>query len=140
MVEQRSVKECYLPQHPVINPKKQGNMRWVLNGAAKFIGASLNMSLVAGTDLIQVLIHVLLRFRAQQFEAFADIQSMLLQVGIPECRQPSLWFLWREEPTTNQNTPRIFSAKDKPTCANYTLQRTARDNRSQNRSKQSFTR
>ena len=41
-------------------------------------------------------------------------------------------FFWREDPTTNvvvgQYTSHIFGAKDSPTCANYALQRTARDN------------
>ena len=57
---------------------------------------------------------------------------MFLQVGVLPSDQPSLRFLWREDPTTNvvvyQYTRHIFGAKDSPTCANYALQRTARDN------------
>ena len=57
---------------------------------------------------------------------------MFLQVGVLPCDQPSLRFLWREDPTSNvvvhQYTRHIFGAKDLPTCANYALQRTARDN------------
>ena len=131
-VEQRSDKEWYLPHHPVINPNKTGKVRRVLNGAAKFHGTSLNKSLLTGPDLLQNLIHVLLRFRQHQFAVSADIEGMFLQVGVPDCDQPSLRFLWREDPTTNvvvyQNTRHIFGAKDSPTCANYALQRTARDN------------
>ena len=60
---------------------------------------------------------------------------MFLQVGVPDCDQPSLRFLWRKDPTTNvvvyQYTRHIFGAKDSPTCANYALQRTARNNVSQ---------
>ena len=56
---------------------------------------------------------------------------MFLQVGVPDCDQPSLRFLWREDPTTNVvlyiYTRHIFGAKDSPTWANYALQRTARD-------------
>ena len=41
-------------------------------------------------------------------------------------------FLWGEDPTLNvvvhKYTRHIFGAKDSPTCANYTLQRTASDN------------
>ena len=44
-------------------------------------------------------------------------------------------FLLREDPKTNvvvyQNTRHIFGAEDSPTCANYALQRTARENVSQ---------
>ena len=48
------------------------------------------------------------------------------------CDQPSLRFLWREEPTSNvvvhQYTRHIFGGKDLPTCASYELRRTASDN------------
>ena len=135
IVEQRSDKEWYLPHHPVINPNKPGKVRRVLNGAAKFHGTFLNKSLLTGPDLLQNLIHVLLSFRQHQFAVSADIEGMLLQVSVPDCDQPSLRFLWREEPTTkvvvHQYTHHIIGAIDSPTRANYALQRTARDNISQ---------
>ena len=124
-------------------PEQTGEVRRVLNGAAKFHGTSLNKSLLTGPDLLQNLIHVLLRFRQHQFSVSADIEGMFLQVGVPDCEQQSLRFLWREDPTTNvvcintrllcinvvfQYTRHIFGAEDSPTCANYALQRTARDN------------
>ena len=128
-VEQRSDKEWYLPYHPVINPNKPLKVRRVLNGAEKFHGTSLNKSLLNGPDLLQNLIHVLLRFRQHQFAVSADTEGMFLQVGVPDCDQPSLRFLWREDPTTNvvvyQYTRHIFGAKDSPIGANYALQRTA---------------
>ena len=68
-----------LPHHPVINPNKPGKVRRVLNGAAKFHGTSLNKSLLTGPDLLQNLIHVLLRFRKHQFAVSADIEGMFLQ-------------------------------------------------------------
>ena len=123
--------EWYLPHHPVVNPNKPGKVRRVLNGAAKFHGASLK-SLLTGPDLLQNLIYVLLRFRQHPFAVSADIEGMFLQVEVLPCDQPSLRFLWREDPTSNvvvhQYTRHIFGAKDSPTCANYALQRTARDN------------
>ena len=73
-VEQRSDKEWYLPHHPAINPNKPGKVRRVLNGAAKFHCTSLNKSLLTGPDLLQNLIHVLLRFRKHQFAVSADIE------------------------------------------------------------------
>ena len=91
-VEQRSYKECYLPHHPVINPNKPGKVRRVINGAAKFHGTSLNKSLLTGPDLLQNLIHVLLRFRQHQFAVSADIEGMFLQVGVSDCDQPSMRF------------------------------------------------
>ena len=92
-------------------------------------------SLLSGTDLLQNLIHVLLRFHQHQFAVPAYIEDIFLQVGVADCDQPSLRFLWRENPTTNvvvyQYTRHIFGAKDSPTCANYALQRATRDNVSQ---------
>ena len=106
-----------------------------MNGSANFHGTSLNKSLLTGPDLLQNLIHVLLRFRQHQFAVSADIEGMFLQVGVPDCDQTSLRFLWRVDPATNvvvyQYTCHIFRAIDSPTCANYTLQRTVRDNVSQ---------
>ena len=129
IVEQRLDKEWYLQHHPVINPNKPGKVRRVLNGAGKFHGTSLNKSLPTGPDLLQNLIHVILRFRQHQFAVSADIKGMFLQVGVPDCDQPSLRFLWREDATTNvvmyQYTRHKFGTKDSPTCANYALQRAA---------------
>ena len=131
-VEGRSDKEWYLPHHPVLNPNKPGKVRRVLDGAAKFHGASLNKYLLTCPDLLQNLIYVHLRFRQHPYAVSADIEGMFLQVGVLPSDQPSLRFLWREDPTTNvvvyQYTRHIFGAKDSPTCANYALQRTARDN------------
>ena len=59
---------------------------------------------------------------------------MFLQVGVLPAEQSVLRFLWREDPSMNievyQYTRHIFGAKDSPTCANYALLRTARDNNS----------
>ena len=134
-MESRSERDWYLPHHPVVNPNKSGKVRRVLNGATKFNGASLNKSLLTGPDLLHNLIYVLLRFRQHPFAASADIGKMFLQVGVLPCDQPSLRFLWREDPTSNvvvhQYTRHIFGAKNSPTCANYALQRTATDNANQ---------
>ena len=59
----RSVREWYLPHHPVVKPYKPGKVRRVLNGASKFHGPSLNKSLLVVADLFQYLFFVLLRFR-----------------------------------------------------------------------------
>ena len=131
-VESRSDKDWYLPHHPVLKPNKPGKVRRVLNGAAKFHGASLNKSLVTGPDLLQNLIYVLLRFRQHPSAVSAHIEGMFLQVGVLPSDQPSLRLLWREDPTTDvvvyQYARHIFGAKDSPTCANYALQRSAGDN------------
>ena len=131
----RADREWYLPHHPVLNPNKPGKVRRVLNGASKCHGASLNKSLLVGPDLLQSLIFVLLRFRLHKYAISADIEGMFLQVGVREEGQPSLRFLWQEDPTSSvvvhQHTRHIFGARDSPTCANFALQKTASDNQAE---------
>ena len=95
----------------------------------------MNKCLLTGPDLHQNLIHVLLKFHQHQFAVSADIEVMFLQVGFPDCDHPPLRFSWWEDATTNvvvyQYTRHIFEAKDSHACANYALQRTARENSSQ---------
>ena len=128
----RRIREWYLPHHPVVNPNKTGKVRRVLNGASKFHGTSLNKSLLVGSDLLQILVFLLFRFRQHHFAVSADIEGMFLQVGVLPEDQPSLRFLYREYPTADlvvhQYTRHIFGARDSPTCANNALQQTAMDN------------
>ena len=89
----------------------------------------LNSELMAGPDLLQNLLYIILKFRQHRYAVSADIEGMFLQVGVPDKDQTSLRFSWREDPTqkvvVHQYTHHIFGAKDSPTCANYALQRTA---------------
>ena len=73
----------------------------MLNEAAKFYCASLNKSLLTGPDLLQSLVYVLFRFRQHPHAVSADIEGMFLQVCVLPSDQPTLRFLWREDPTTN---------------------------------------
>ena len=74
-----------------------------------------------------------MRFRQHPHAVYADIEEMILQVGVIPQDRPCLRFLWREDPATDvavyQYVRHIFGSKNSPTCANYALQRTARDNR-----------
>ena len=128
----RADREWYLPHQPVLNPNKPGKVRRVLNGASKCHGASLNKYLLVGPDLLQNFIFVLLRFRQHKYAIAADIEGMFLPVRVREEDQASVRFLWREDPTSSlvvhQYTRHIFGARDSPTCAKFSLQKTASDN------------
>ena len=117
---------CDIEYNELVNPNKPGKVRRVLNGASKFHSVSLNQSLLPN------LLRLLLRLRQHKFALSADIEGMFLQVGVIPADQPSLRFLWREDPTSEvtvfQYTLRIFGARNSPTCANFALQQTARDN------------
>ena len=120
------------PHHPVVHPHKPGTVRRVLNGAARFQGQFLNNALLTGPDLLQSLIHILIRFRQHKYAVSADIEGMFLQDGVIPKDQPSLRFLWWEDPAAEiavyQYVRHIFGSKDSPTCANYALKRTGSDN------------
>ena len=92
----------------------------------------MNKSLFIGPDLLQNLVGIIVRFREKPFGMSADIEAMFLQVQVPPEDAKCLRFVWRENQSddifTYEYTRHIFGAKDSPTCANYALQRTAKDN------------
>ena len=125
-------KEWYLPHHPVLNPNKPGKVRRVCNAAAKYKDICLNDKLLAGPDLLHGLIGIIFRFREGPIALTADIESMFLQVQVPERDKSCLRFLWRprmNEPVQIYEYQRhVFRAKSSPICANYALKRVAIDN------------
>ena len=87
-------KEWYLPHHPVLNPNKPGKVRSVCNAAAKYKDVCLNDKLLAGPDLLHGLIGSIFRFREGPIALTADIESMFLQVQVPDRDKSCLRFLW----------------------------------------------
>ena len=125
-------KEWYLPHHAVLNPNKPGKVRRVCNAASKYKEVCLNDKLLAGPDLLHGLIGTIFRFREGPIALTADIESMFLQVQVPEQDRSCLRFLWR--PRTNEPVQiyeyqrHVFGAKSSPSCANYALKRVGLDN------------
>ena len=125
-------KEWYLPHHPVLNPNKLVKVRRVCNAASKYKEVCLNDKLLAGPDLLHGLIGTMFRFREGPIALTADIESMFLQVQVPEQDRSCLRFLWR--PRTNEpvqmydNQRHLFGARSYPTCAKYALKRVGLDN------------
>ena len=126
------VKEWYLPHHPALNPNKPSKARRVCNAASKYKDICLNDKLLAGPDLLHGLIGTIFRFGEEPIALTADIESMFLQVQVPEQDRSCLRFLWR--PRTNgpvqiyEYQRHVFRAKTSPTCANYALKRVGLDN------------
>ena len=131
-VETRKKQEWYLPHHPVLNPNKPGKVRRVCNAASKYKDICLNDKLLAGPDLLLGLIGTIFRFREGPIALTANIESMFLQVQVPEQDRSCLRFLWR--PRTNEPVQiyeyqrHVFGAKISPTCLNYALKRVGLDN------------
>ena len=124
----------YLPHHPVLNANKPGKVRVVFDCAAKYQGTSLNDQLLQGPDLTNNLVGVLTRFRQEPVALMADVQSMFHQVRISPNDCDTLRFLWwpdndlDSEPEEYQMMVHLFGATSSPSCANFSLRRTAEDN------------
>ena len=107
-------------------------MRRVCHAASKYKGVCLNDKLLAGPDLLHGLNGTIFRFREKPVALTADIESMFLQVQVPEQDRSCLRFLWR--PRTNEPVQiyeyqrHVFGARSSPTCANYALKRVGLDN------------
>ena len=93
-------KECYLPHHPVLNPNKTGKVRRVCNAASKYKEVCLNDKLLAQPDLLHGFIGTIFRFREGPIALTAEIESMFLQVQVPEQDRSCLRSLRR--PRTNE--------------------------------------
>ena len=134
LLKTKEQKQWYLPHHPVVNPNKPGKVRRVCNAASEHHGVSLNSHLMTGPDLLLNLVGMILRFREEYCALSADIESMFLQVKVPDSDAKCLRFIWRKNSDDvlkiYEYTRHIFGAKSSPTCASYALQRTISDNES----------
>ena len=131
--ETENAMQWYLPHHPVKHPHNPGKVRRVCNAASKFKGVLLNDKLHSGPDLLLKLVGIVFRFREQEIAMTADIESMFLQVAVPKEECKCLRFLWRDKPSDAvgfyEYTRHVFGAKSSPSCANYGLQQSGRDNK-----------
>ena len=102
--------EWYLPHHPVVHLHQAAKVRRVLIGASKFQGHSLNNGFLTGPDMLQSLIHILLRFRQHKYAVSADIEGLFRQIWVIQKDQLSPRFLWREDPASQIAVYQFFSA------------------------------
>lgn len=139
VVPQDELKRCdgkvwYIPHHGVYHTKK-GTIRVVFDCGATYRGTSLNSELLQGPDLTSSLFGVLTRFRQEPVAVMTDIQTMFHQVKVSRNDIDFLRFLWW--PNGNINKPpgehrmlvHLFGAVSSPSCANFALRQTAKDNK-----------
>ena len=125
----------YLPHHGVIHPHKPEKLRVVYDCAAKYRNTSLNDQLYQGPDLTNSLLGVLTRFRQNPIAIVADIEAMFHHVLVDPKDQDALRFLWwpnddlSQEPEEHRMRVHLFGATSSPSCASFSLRRTAEDNR-----------
>ena len=126
----------YIPHHGVYHPQKLDKIRVVFDCSCKYLGSSLNSALIAGPDLTNSLVGVLIRFRKEPVAIMADIQAMFYQVLVPETQFNFLRFVWWPDGDLDadledyQMTVHLFGAVSSPSCANFALRKTASDNES----------
>ncbi|XP_044759170.1 uncharacterized protein LOC123316923 [Coccinella septempunctata] len=121
----------YLPHFGVINPNKPAKLRLVFDAASKSCGTSLNENLLAGPDLLQPLVEVLIKFRQRKIAFCSDVREMFHQVKIISSDQCSQRFLWREGNTQKPHDVyemqvMTFGATCSPTCAQFVKNLNAR--------------
>ena len=116
------------------HPQKPGDVRVVKDGAAKFGGTSLNDQLLQGPDVNNALIGVLTHFREGEIAVVTDVEGMFHQVKVAPQHTKYLKFLWFKDNIDGPIEERemmvhIFGARPSPTVVNFTLQKTAEDNK-----------
>ena len=119
----------YLPHHSVITEKKPDKLRVVYDCACTFHGESLNDRCLQGPDLVNKLVHVLLRFRLHKYAIQADIEAMYNQIRIPPNDRDALRFLWycENELTHFRMTSHLFGGIWCSSSSTYALRRTIQD-------------
>ena len=89
---------------------------------AKFQNTCLNYNILKGSNLLNNLLFVLLKFREVCYGAMSGIQQMFHQVLTNQDDQQALGFLWRDNPNQafedTAMTVHVFGKADSPCCAN----------------------
>ena len=129
---QAEVQRWYLPHHGVSNASKP-KLRVVFDASCKFKGTSLNEHLLAGPDMTNSLLGVLLRFRKERIAISCDVQQMFFQFQVEKRYTDYFRFLWFKDnnfdnpPSHYRMLVHIFGATSSPSIANYGLKQIAKD-------------
>ena len=85
----------YLPHHAIIRRDRQTTkLRVVYDASAKLEGSSLNECLHVGPKFNQIILEILLRFRANRIALVADIEKAFLMVSFMLRDRDVLRFIW----------------------------------------------
>ena len=120
--------------HSVVYPQKPDKVRVVFDCAATYRGTSLNAQVLQGPDLTNKVVGVLLRFREEPIALMADVEAIYHQLKVHPDDVDALRFLWypdcdlTREPEEYHMAVHLFGGVWSASCANYGLQRTAKDN------------
>ena len=120
----------------MFHPAKPGKVHILFDCSAKYRGSSLNKKLLQGPDLTNSLVGVLTRFRQEAVAFMADVEAMFHQAKVVPKDCNALRFLWwpnsnlAVQPGELMMAVHLFSRVSTPSCANFALKKTAKDNHS----------
>ena len=97
-----SDKTWYLPHHSFFHLQKPGKVWVVFDASAKYKCKSLNNELFTGSDLLNSLVDVLLRFWNHKITLVWDVEVMFYQLRVKPSDRDALWFLWADSPLKTQ--------------------------------------
>ena len=81
---------------------KKNKPRVVFDGAATYGGVALNDAVFAGTNLLNNLVNVLIRFRLGKFACIADLSKCYFQISLPESQQDLFRLIWYTDNDLNR--------------------------------------
>lgn len=121
----------YLPHFGVYHPKKPKQIRVVFDSSCEFKGVSLNKELLAGPDMMNSLLGVLMRFRQENVGAVCDIEQMFHSFHVDPKHRDFLRFLWFRNNDPSQEiveyrmVVHLFGNGPSPAVATFGLRKTA---------------
>ena len=121
----------YIAHHAVLKPDSESTpCRTVFNSSTSYHGHVLNEYYAKGSDMLNNLLVVLLRFREERFAFIGDISKLFHSIRIVEVDQMTHRFLWRDldlkrEPDTYVMTAVNFGDCPSAAIAIIALHKTA---------------
>ena len=99
----------YLPHHGVVrSDKTTTKLRVVYDASSKTSGPSLNDCLYKGPKFQQLILDLLVRFRAYRIAVIADVEKAFLMIAVDERDRDVLRFLWVDDVTKAEPKIRAY--------------------------------
>ena len=114
---------------------RRAKPRVVYDGAATVGGESLNRAVLAGENLLNGLVDVLMRFRMGKYACVADVSKCFFQIKLPRDQQDWFHIIWFKDNNIDSGEIQIFrftrhvwGINSSPYVALMALNRLAADN------------
>ena len=113
----------FLPHHGVVRTDKSTTkLRVVYDASAEMSGPSLNECLYKGPKFQQLILNILIRFRAYKVAHIADVEKAFLNIAVDEKDRDVHRFLWVDDITKEEPELRMSSLEFPAVRFSSTLQ------------------